>query len=336
MEITLLLCGLAVGVIACTWVAGPAGLPGAVPADRRRGRGVVRPDGARRRALRGRRAVRAAAAPAVRRGAGHLAGRLQGQPAADPAAVGRAGGVHDVRGRAGGAPAAARRLVGDRPRDRCRRRAAGRRGRDRDRPPDRAAAADRDDPRGRVAAQRRDRAGRARHRARGRRGQRVRAGRRRPGLPAGGRRRRGGRVPLLPRRREAPPAPDRPGARQRPLAGGPVRGVRRRRAGARVGRDRRRRGRPAAGSQGADPPDRAVADRRAAELADDRVRPREHRLPAHRPPGPLDRRGRRRGRPVVGPDHRRSARPRWPPASCSGCCGCSRRATSSSGPAPTR
>ena len=293
MEVTLLLCGLAVGVIACTWVAGQLDFPApflliAV--------GVVAsyvpfvPEVELSEDV-----VLFGLLPPLLYAAaqGTSLVDFKRQPAADPAAVGRAGGVHDVRGRAGGAPAAARRLVGDRPRDRCRRRASGRRGRDRDRPSDRAAPADRDDPRGRVAAQRRDRAGGARHRARGRRGQRVRARRRRPGLPAGGRRRRAGRVRLLPRRRQAPPAPDRPGARQRPLAGGPVRGVRRRRAGARVGRDRRRRGRPAAGSQGADPPDRAVADRRAAELADDRVRPREHRVPAHRPAGQLDRRGRR-------------------------------------------
>ena len=228
----------------------------------------------------------------------------------------------------GGAPAAARRLVGDRARDRRGRRAAGRRRGDRDRPPDRAAPADRDDPRGRVAAQRRDRAGRAAHRARRRRGQRVRARRTSAWTSC------------------SPPAAacssgfafflvvaklrkhlDRPGARQRHVAGGPVRGVRRRRGGARLRRDRGGGGRPAAGPQGADPPDRAVADRRAAQLADDRVHPREHRLPAHRPPGQLDRRGRRRQRPVVGPDRRRSARPRWPPASCCGCCGCSRRAT---------
>ena len=44
-------------------------------------------------------------------------------------------------------------------RDRCRRRAARRRRGDLDRPPDRAAATDRHDPRGRVALQRRDRAG---------------------------------------------------------------------------------------------------------------------------------------------------------------------------------
>ena len=68
----------------------------------------------------------------------------------------------------------------------------------------------------------------------------------------------------------------------------------RRRGDPRLRRHRRRRRRPAAGPQGADPADRAVPHRRADELAHDRVRPREHRLPAHRPPGRLDRRGRRR------------------------------------------
>ena len=69
-------------------------------------------------------------------------------------------------------------------RDRRGRRAAGRRRGDRDRPPDRAAAPDRHDPRGRVAAQRRDRAGRAAHRDRGRRRRRVDRGEVGLGLPA--------------------------------------------------------------------------------------------------------------------------------------------------------
>ena len=70
------------------------------------------------------------------------------------------------------------------------------------------------------------------------------------------------------------------------LVHGAVRGVPRRRgAGPRLGRDRGGGGRPAAGPQGADPADRAVADRRADQLAHDRVRPREHRLPADRAAG---------------------------------------------------
>ena len=62
-------------------------------------------------------------------------------------------------------------------------------------------------------------------------------------------------------------------------------------------RDRRRGRRPAAGPQGPDPADRAVADRRADELAHHRLRPRERRLPADRPAGRLDRRRRQRQRP---------------------------------------
>ena len=105
-------------------------------------------------------AARAAAAAAVRRRAADLAGRLQRQPPTDPAALGRAGRVHHPRGGRGRPPAAPGRGLADRVRDRGGGRAAGRRRRHRDRPPDRAAPPHRHDPRGRVAAQRRDRAGR--------------------------------------------------------------------------------------------------------------------------------------------------------------------------------
>ena len=123
-------------------------------------------------------------------------GRLQRQPAADPAALGRAGRVHHRWRRGAGARAAARARLAGRVRHRRRGRPAGRGRRDRDRPPDRAAPADRDDPRGRVAAQRRDRAGRAAHRAR-RHGRVVGLARRRCDFLARGRRRGAGRAGVL-------------------------------------------------------------------------------------------------------------------------------------------
>ena len=89
----------------------PPRLPGAAAADRGRRRGVVRPGGPGDppRARGG--AARAAAAAAVRRGDPDLARRLQRQPARDPAAVGRPGGVHDPRGRRHRARADPRHLV---------------------------------------------------------------------------------------------------------------------------------------------------------------------------------------------------------------------------------
>ncbi len=186
---------------------------------------------------------------------------------------------------------------------------------DRDRPPDRAAAADRHDPRGRVAAQRRDRAGR-------------RCGRRSRPAPPG----RdddvdhpGGGARLRPRRRRrrarsasrrsswspssASTSPTRswtPRSRWSVpfaayIAAEEIHGVRRDRGGGRG---------PAARPQGADPADRPVADRRADELAHHRVHPREHRLPADRPAGRVAgrrRRSRARSRPA---GSSRSARPR--------------------------
>ena len=124
-------------------------------------------------------------------------------------------------------------------------------------------------------------------------GEGLNVGRGRPRLPHRGRRWRPRRLRLLPGRREGPAPPRGPRARQRAVAGGPVRGVRRGRAGARLRRHRGRGRRPAAGPQGADPADRPVPDRGAAELAHDRVRPRERRLPADRAAGQLDRPGRR-------------------------------------------
>ena len=82
------------------------GVGGVVPAGRARGPPRARGG-----------AARAAAAAALRRRDRDLAGRLQRQPPADPAAVGRPGGVHDRRRRAAGARAAARASAG-RPRSR--------------------------------------------------------------------------------------------------------------------------------------------------------------------------------------------------------------------------
>ena len=120
-------------------------------------------------------------------------------------------------------------------RDRCRRRAAGRGGRDRDRPPHRPASPHRHDPRGRVAAQRRDRPGRAEH---GDRAATVAVAWQvvaRDFLVAAG----GGvarRAGVLLRHRLRPQARDRPGDRQRPELPDPVRGVRRRRGDPRLRR----------------------------------------------------------------------------------------------------
>ena len=116
-------------------------------------------------------------------------------------------------------PPAARDLVAARLRHRRRGRAA-RRGRGhRDRPADRAAAPDHHHPRGRVAAQRRDRPGGPRHRARGGDGEWLQRRPRRARLPDRGGRRRGDRLPVLPARGQGAPAPDRPGAGQRDVAG---------------------------------------------------------------------------------------------------------------------
>ena len=87
-------------------------------------------------------------------------------------------------------------------------------------------------------------------------------------------------------------------------------------------------------AQGAAHPVAAGPDRRAPELADDRVPAGEHRLPAHRAAGLVDHR-RRVGRATsAAPGSWRSAPPRSPPASCCGSPGSSRPATSSSGRRP--
>ncbi len=317
-----------------------AGRPRAVPADPGGHRGVVRPVRPGRRALRGRRAVRAAAAAAVRRGAGarrwstSSANRRPilllsvGLVAFTTLGVGWVAhlllpGISWPIAFAIGAVVAP----------------AGRGRRDRDRPPDRAAPPDRDDPRGRVAAQRRHRAGRA-------------AAPRSPWPTAtastsatvgldfviaagGGHRWSASSLFMLVAKVRTPSRG--PGARQRacrwwsrsrPTSIGEELHA--------SGRHRGRGRRPAARPQGADPADRAVPDRGAAQLAHDRLRPGERGLPADRPPGAHDHRRRRRRRPVVGPDRRCLRRhPGWP-ASCCGWSGSSRPATSSSGRARTR
>ena len=177
--------------------------------------------------------------------------------------------------------------LGARVRDRRGRRAAGRRRRDRDRPPDRAAAADRDDPRGRVAAQRRHRAGRAAHRASPRPSAAV-DDRGRSALDFLRRRRR--------RRRWSASSSSSWSARLRKHVTDPVLDTAISFvipfAAYIVAEEIHASGviavvvaGPAARPQGADPADRAVADRRADELAHHRLRPREHRLPADRPAG---------------------------------------------------
>ena len=144
------------------WRTGSTSPPAA--ADRGRRRGVVPPGraGGPPRARGG--AARAAAAAALRGRDPDLARRLQRQPSRDPAALGRAGRVHDAGRRRDRARVDPRHLL------------AGRRSRSAPSsrrpdavaataiaPADRAAPPGRDDPRGRVAAQRRDRAGRAAH-----------------------------------------------------------------------------------------------------------------------------------------------------------------------------
>ena len=220
-------------------------------------------------------------------------------------------------------------LLGAGVRDRRGGRAARRRGRHRDRPADRAAPADHHDPRGRVAAQRRDRAGGAAH-GPGRRGRdRARPARTSawtscsPPVAACS-----SASALRVRRRQAPLLPRQgPGARRRDVAGRAVRGVRRRRGGPRLRRPRGRRRRPDPRSQGADRADRAVPDRRAPQLADDRVPAREHGVPAHRPAGLVDRRGRRRQRSRHRPDRRALRGHARRRASCCGSPGSSRHAT---------
>ena len=173
VEIALLLVALAVGVLALSALAARLGLPGAAAADRGRRRGVVPPG-------------RAGAAPRARGGAASGCCRRCCTPTAIQSSlvdfnanrrpilllsvglvvfttVGVGVVVHTIL-------PAIELAVGVR--DRRGRRPAGRRRGHRDRPPDRAAAADRHDPRGRVAAQRRHRAGRAAHRHRGHRGRR--------------------------------------------------------------------------------------------------------------------------------------------------------------------
>ena len=81
--------------------------------------GSFLPVHARHRARARGRAVRPAAAAAVRRRAADLAGRLQRQPAADPAALGRAGRLHRLRGRRGRRTRCCRTWAG-----RCRSRSA--------------------------------------------------------------------------------------------------------------------------------------------------------------------------------------------------------------------
>ena len=193
-------------------------------------------------------------------------------------------------------------LVGARAGPRCGGGAPGRGRGHRDRPPDRAAPARRHHPGGRVAAQRRHRAGHPEHGA-GRRGRhRARRLRRRPGLRGRRRRRRPGRRRALRGRREGPAPPRRPPDRLGALAGGAVRGLRPGRGDPRLRGHRGGDRRSPAGPPGPGPAVRAVADRRAAQLAHDRVRAGEHGLPADRPPGLVDRPGRPRERPRRGPD----------------------------------
>ncbi len=289
---------------------GAVGVSAAPDAHRRRRRGVVPPRSADRPPGCGRRAARVAAAAALRRRHPDLAGRLQRQQKADPPAQRRAGRVHDPRRRPARPRHAARaRLVG-RPRHRRRRGAAGRRRGDVDRPPDRAAPPDRDHPRGRVAVQRRDRAGRPAYGDRRRRRRRHDvAGRRR--LPGRVHRRRGHRLRRLLRRGSATSPGHRPGPRRRDLVRRALRDLHPLRGAALLRRRQRRGRRPAARAQGADHPDRAVAGRRADELADDRLRPGEHRLHADRPPGEVDHRRRPRQRSVSRSGARRSAPRPW-------------------------
>ena len=129
------------------------------------------------------------------------------------------------------------------------------------------------------------------HRRRGRRRLRAGRGRRRPD-----------RIGVLRRRGLAAQAGHRPADGRRHLLRGAVRGVHRSREGARLGRDRGGGRRPAARPQVADPPGRPVADRRAHQLAHDRVHPRERRLPADRAPGRVAPRRRGEEQPLRGPD----------------------------------
>ena len=126
----------------------------------------------------------------------------------------------------------------------------------------------------------------------------VEAFARRRGLPDRLGRRGGHRLRGLRRSSPAAQADHRPGPGHRALVPGPVRRLHRRRGDPCLGRHRRRRRRPAPRAQGAGRADRAVAHRRAHQLAHHRVRPREHRLPADRPAGRLDPRGRHREHPL--------------------------------------
>ena len=119
------------------------------------------------------RAARHPAAAAVCRRDPDLARRLPQQPGGHPQPLRRARPLHRARGRAL-PPVGARARLRGRLRDRRRRRAAGRGRRHGGRPPHRAAATPRVDPRGRVARQRRDGPRLPAHRARGGRARRRR------------------------------------------------------------------------------------------------------------------------------------------------------------------
>ena len=167
----------------------PAGAVGTAGPGRRGRPGVVRPRCPRVPPRAGGRAPRLPAAAALRRRAAHLAGRRAGQPAGHRHPRGRSGGLHDASGSglvAWWVVPGVEHRGGLRPRRGGL--AAGRRGRDDDRPAGRHAEAHRVDPRGREPAQRRDGAGGPAHldhrdhgvgdRARGVVGVRRRRGRR--------------------------------------------------------------------------------------------------------------------------------------------------------------
>ena len=120
-----------------------------------------------------------------------------------------------------------------------------------------------------------------------------------------GRRRHPGRPAVLRRHRQGQAARDRPGPGQRAELRDPVRRLHRRRGDQRLRGPQRRGRRTAARPQGADPADRAVADRGADELAQHRLPAGERRVPADRPAGPFDHRRRHRRRGLHRPDPRR-------------------------------
>lgn len=171
--------------------------------------------------------------------------------------------------------------------DRRRGRTPGCRGRDRDRPPHRAAPARGHGARRRIPPQRRHRTGVAAYGDRGHQRHHRLVGDR-SGLPDRGRRRSDRRRTRLPCRGQDPHRAQGPAARHRDLVGDAVRGLSRGRRVPRQRRDRGGRRRPAARAQGADPADRPIPPDRAYELADDLLSAGEHGVPADRAPGVLD------------------------------------------------